>query len=146
MTIECCKVARAPCRFLALTKAAHASCRPLRSVHLDSHVHDQRQVAGRRVDRLLLLPQQFGFASKGHSRTSRVLCVASLPEVPGFIAGICFDQQCQQAADRAFLIVTSIPLLGLLCAVILKYKPPSADALNREEVQQRCVTTSKHFD
>lgn len=58
----------------------------------------------------------------------------SLPELPGFISGVCFDQQCQQAADRAFLIVTSIPLLGLLCAVILKYRPPSAEALNKDEV------------
>ena len=145
MTTECCKVARALCRGSALTKAARPAVRrrSRRSACLGNRVYDQQRVARRRVDRTLRLPHQRGLASKGHSRNSQVLCVASLPEVPGFIAGVCFDQQCQQAADRAFLIVTSVPLLGLLCAVILKYKPPSADALNREEVQRRC--TSKHF-
>ena len=78
--------------------------------------------------------QQQKRAHKRYSEPGWPARSTSLPELAGFISGVCFDQQCQQAADRAFLIVTSIPLLGLLCAVILKYRPPSAEALNKDEV------------
>ena len=78
--------------------------------------------------------QQQKRAHKRHSKPGWPARSTSLPELAGFISGVCFDQQCQQAADRAFFIVTSIPLLGLLCAIILKYRPPSAEALSKDEV------------
>lgn len=72
--------------------------------------------------------------TRSNTPRSQLLCKASLVETVGFVAGVCFDQQCQQAADRAFLAVTSIPLLGLLAAVILRFRPPSAASLNKDEV------------
>lgn len=72
----------------------------------------------------------------GHRRTQcqRLQCQATLAEVLAFIPGVCFDRQCQEAADRAFLIVTTVPLLGLLAAIILKLRPVSTEKLNSEQV------------
>lgn len=61
-------------------------------------------------------------------------CQASLADVLAFVPGVCFDRQCQEAADRAFLIVTTVPLLGLLMAIILKLRPASSEELNSEQV------------
>ena len=61
-------------------------------------------------------------------------CHATLADVLAFVPGVCFDRQCQEAADRAFLIVTTVPLLGLLMAIILKLRPASPEDLNSEQV------------
>lgn len=61
-------------------------------------------------------------------------CQASLVEVLAFVPGVCFDRQCQEAADKAFLIVTAVPLLGLLAAIILRFRPASTEELNSEQV------------
>jgi len=36
----------------------------------------------------------------------------------GGINGVCFDAECAAAADRIFLAVLAVPLLGLLCAIL----------------------------
>ncbi|DBA87741.1 TPA: hypothetical protein ACH3X1_004742 [Trebouxia sp. C0004] len=54
-------------------------------------------------------------------------CKTSLCESLAFVPGICFDRQCQEAADRVFLTVTLVPLLGLLVAIILRFRPAAAD-------------------
>ncbi|KAL0024275.1 hypothetical protein WJX79_002109 [Trebouxia sp. C0005] len=40
----------------------------------------------------------------------------------------------QEAADRAFLTVTLIPLLGLLVAIILRFRPAAAENLDGDQV------------
>ena len=71
-----------------------------------------------------------------HKRTTAqpVTCQASILEVLAFVPGVCFDKQCQEAADKAFLIVTAVPLLGLVAAVILKFRPATTEELNSEQV------------
>lgn len=61
-------------------------------------------------------------------------CQASILEVLAFVPGVCFDRQCQEAADKAFLIVTAVPLLGLAAAVILRFRPASTEELDSEQV------------
>lgn len=64
----------------------------------------------------------------------RLPCCASLVDLLAFVPGICFDRQCQEAADRAFLIVTTIPLLGLLFAIILRFRPASDEKPGSDQV------------
>lgn len=66
-------------------------------------------------------------------------CKASLYESLAFVPGICFDRQCQEAADRAFLTVTLIPLLGLLVAIILRFRPAAAENLDKDQVPVACL-------
>ena len=61
-------------------------------------------------------------------------CHATLSDVLASVPGVCFDRQCQEAADRAFLFVTIVPLLGLLTAITLKLRPASPEELNSEQV------------
>ncbi len=78
-------------------------------------------------------------------RKSRVrpgfTCKTSLYEPLAFVSGICFDRQCQEAADRAFLTVTLIPLLGLLIAIILRFRPAAAENLDSDQVRVACLTS-----
>lgn len=39
------------------------------------------------------------------------------------INGVCFDAECAAAADRIFLAVLAVPLLGLLCAILYALRP-----------------------
>lgn len=66
-------------------------------------------------------------------------CKASLYESLAFVPGICFDRQCQEAADRAFLTVTLIPLLGLLVAIILRFRPAAGENLDKDQVPVVCL-------
>lgn len=61
-------------------------------------------------------------------------CQSSLYESLAFVRGICFDRQCQEAADKTFLTVTLIPLLGLLIAIILRFRPAAAENLDNDQV------------
>ena len=71
---------------------------------------------------------------RARARRPLTHCQASVLHLAAVLPGICFDQQCPQAADRAFLIVTAIPLLGLLVAVILRYKPIPSELLEKAKV------------
>lgn len=83
--------------------------------------------------------------SRVKSRKSRArpgfTCKTSLYESLAFVSGICFDRQCQEAADRAFLTVTLIPLLGLLIAIILRFRPAAAENLDSDQVRVACLTS-----
>ena len=68
-------------------------------------------------------------------------CKTSLHESLAFVSGICFDRQCQEAADRAFLTVTLIPLLGLFIAIILRFRPAAAEDLDSDQVHMACLTS-----
>ena len=68
-------------------------------------------------------------------------CKTSLYESLAFVSGICFDRQCQEAADKAFLTVTLIPLLGLLIAIILRFRPAAAEDLDGDQVHVACLTS-----
>ena len=65
---------------------------------------------------------------------------AALLELAAVLPGICFDSQCQDAADTAFLIVTAIPLLGLLIAIILRYRPLSPEQLDQLKVAMHATS------
>lgn len=73
-------------------------------------------------------------ASLRRTQAQPVTCQASVLEVLAFVPGVCFDRQCQEAADKAFLIVTAIPLLGLVAAIVLRFRPASTEELNSEQV------------
>ena len=84
------------------------------------------------------------FSSEAYSRTSNLRrapgrCQATLLDALAFVPGVCFDRQCQEAADRAFLIVTAVPLLGLLVAIILRFRPASSEQLGNDQVDCACV-------
>ena len=64
----------------------------------------------------------------------RLQCQAILAEVLAFVPGVCFDRQCQEAADKAFITVTAIPLLGLVAAILFKLRPASTKELDSEQV------------
>ena len=72
------------------------------------------------------------------SKPTSLRCQATLLDVLAFVPGVCFDRQCQEAADRAFLIVTAVPLLGLLVAIILRLRPASSEKLGSEQVAKYC--------
>lgn len=61
-------------------------------------------------------------------------CQAVVTEFLAFVPGVCFDRQCQEAADRAFLIVTIVPLLGLFAAIVLRFRPASTEKLGDDQV------------
>ena len=69
-------------------------------------------------------------------------CQAIVAELLAFVPGVCFDRQCQEAADRAFLIVTIVPLLGLLAAIVLRFRPASAEKLGDDQVLVRHLRTA----
>lgn len=73
-------------------------------------------------------------ASLERAKAQHFTCQASVLEVLAFVPGVCFDRECQEAADKAFLIVTAVPLLGLVAAVVLKFRPASTEELNSEQV------------
>ena len=68
------------------------------------------------------------------SRPRALQCQASLLDALAFVPGVCFDRQCQEAADRAFLVVTAVPLLGLLVAIVLRFRPATTEQLGSEQV------------
>ncbi len=92
-----------------------------------------------------LCPHDATFRRLARSKTRKsrarpgFTCKTSLHESLAFVSGICFDRQCQEAADRAFLIVTLIPLLGLLIAIILRFRPAAAEDLNSDQVHVACL-------
>lgn len=82
------------------------------------------------------------YRRRTHCRSLR--CQATLADVLAFVPGVCFDRQCQEAADRAFLIVTAVPLLGLFTAIILKLRPASTEELNSEQVAASQTSSCAH--
>ncbi len=73
---------------------------------------------------------------------SHLQCRAILAELLAFVPGVCFDKQCQEAADRAFLIVTTVPLLGLLTAIILRFRPASSEKIGSDQVPALYINLS----
>ena len=53
------------------------------------------------------------------------------------INGVCFDPACAQAADRIFLAVIAVPLVGLAAAILYALRP-----VDKEQVQALCHTAS----
>lgn len=145
MIIECLQPVHNCVRRPSFATSRHwtISCLLSRSVCVNQ-LRQKRQHLTVRPYRTCSASRQHLRFRRKHSSTRSASCRASLLEVSGFVSGVCFDQQCQQAADRAFLIVTSVPLLGLLCAIILKYKAPSAQALSKEEVSSAAQSLQIH--
>ena len=92
-----------------------------------------------------LRPHDAGFCQLARFKVRRSrarpesTCKTSLYDSLAFVPGICFDRQCQEAADRASLTVTLIPLLGLLVAIILRFRPAAAENLDNDQVHVACL-------
>lgn len=47
------------------------------------------------------------------------------------INGVCFDAACAAAADRVFLAVVAVPLLGLVASILYALRPIDKDKVRR---------------
>ncbi|GFR48680.1 hypothetical protein Agub_g10635, partial [Astrephomene gubernaculifera] len=58
------------------------------------------------------------------ARTIACRSAAHLAQLVAYVAPVCFNQACQEASDRAFLITLSIPLLVAAIAAVTCLRPP----------------------
>ena len=56
--------------------------------------------------------------------------------VTALAPGMCFDAECQAAMDRAFLIATLLPLLGLAGAIGFRLRPAH---MQKRDGKQACI-------